>query len=103
MRILYIGETAFGSTSVHRANALRRIGHEVFHINTRKALPYRSWVGGVSVRFGFGIFSPLILRRLKRLVGHQSHDLIWINCGAELCPTAYRFLKARAKRIIHYQ
>ena len=103
MKILYLGEIANGSTSFHRADALRRLGHEVFHINPRAALPYSRWVGGVSVRLGFGVFAPLILAYIKRKVEGQSFELVWVNCGSELGAAAYRFLIKVGGRIVHYQ
>jgi hypothetical protein len=103
MRILYLGDDTIGSTSLHRADALRRLGHEVVHIDPRRALPCKQWIGGFSVRFSFSIFAPLIQVYLKREIAGESFDLVWVNCAAELCPDAYKFLSRVGAKIIHYQ
>ena len=102
MKILYLGDTFEHSTSVHRANALRRLGHEILHVHPRGQLPNSRIVGGLSVRVGFGIFSPLILSSVKRALGNQRFDLAWIDAGAELGPGVYRFLRNSGMRIINY-
>ena len=55
------------------------------------------------MRLGFGVFAPIILSYLKRQVAGQSFDLIWVNCGSELGPSAYRFLRKVGTQIVHYQ
>jgi len=102
MKILYLGASFKHSTSAHRASALRRLGHEVLHVDARQALPKGRLTGGLSVRFGFGIFAPLVLRYLKARVEASSFDLAWIDGGAELGPLVYRWLKDAEVKIINY-
>lgn len=102
MNILYLGDTFEHSTSAHRANALRRLGHEVLHVHPRARLPKNRLIGGLSVRVGFGIFAPLILRTVKQAVAGKKFDLAWIDAGAELGPGVHRYLHARGMKIVNY-
>lgn len=102
MKILYLGDTFEHSTSAHRANALRRLGHEVTHVNPRSELPKSRIIGGLSVRVGFGIFAPLMLRTVKRAIAGKSFVLAWIDAGAELGPQVHRYLQAQGMKIVNY-
>ena len=102
MKILYIGDAFEHSTSTHRANALRRLGHEITHINPRATLPHWRIVGGLSVRLGYGIFAPLINQVVKKALTRQTFDLAWIDAGSELGPAVYHLLRRSGLRIINY-
>lgn len=102
MKILYLGDDNPSFTSAHRANALRRLGHEVKVINPRAALPRSPLVGGISTRLGLGPFVPWINAVLRRKIDGEAFDLAWIDCGAELSPGFHRWLRARGMRILNY-
>ncbi len=102
MRILYIGEKSEHSTSAHRAAALRRLGHTVTHVDPRSPLPATKLIGGLSVRLGFGVLSPLIYPPLIRQVLRGGFDIAWVNGGAEIGPLIYRLLKQKGMRIVSY-
>jgi hypothetical protein len=102
MKILYLGDVFEHSTSAHRANALRRLGHEVIHAHPRAQLPRSRLIGGLSVRLGFWIFSPLILRAVKNAIGLKKFDLAWIDAGPELGPSAYRLIRSLGMKVINY-
>lgn len=102
VKILYLGANSEHSTGAHRANALRRLGHEVFHIDPQSALPEWRLIGGLSVRAGFRMFSPLTLHYLKSRADRTDCDLAWIDGGPELGPAAYRWLKKLGMKVVNY-
>jgi len=102
VRILYLGTAFEHSTTAHRAAALRRLGHDVVHIDPLCALPKGRIIGGLSTRVGLGLFSPLTLHYLKSKVGRAAFDVVWIDGGPELGPAAYRWLKQAGTKIINY-
>ncbi len=102
MRILYLGATFEHSTSAHRAGALRRLGHQVVHVDPRRALPKGRLIGGLSVRLGFGVFTPLVLRYLKATVNPSEFDLAWVDGCPELGPAAYRWMKQTGLKVVNY-
>ncbi|CAA6693605.1 MULTISPECIES: glycosyltransferase [unclassified Lentimonas] len=102
MKILYLGADAQGTTSKHRADALRRLGHEVFHLSPRSPLPNWKLIGGLSVRLGFAPFAPLLNFCLKQKMKGKDFDLAWLDTGAEVSPSFHRWLKKRGMKIINY-
>lgn len=102
MKILYLGADVLGSTSLHRADALRRLGHEVVHFSPRAPLPNWRLIGGISVRFGFAPFTPVLNFCLKQKIKGKAFDLAWLDTGAEVGPCFHRWLKKQGMRVINY-
>lgn len=102
MKILYLGDEFVHSTSAHRSAALRRLGHEVVHINPRAALPKSRWIGGLSVRAGYWPLAPWVASRMRRKIGARLFDLAWIDAGPELSPGFHRWLRRRGMKIVNY-
>ncbi|MBE2205424.1 MAG: glycosyltransferase family 1 protein [Chthoniobacterales bacterium] len=105
MNILYLGETNPRSTSAHRANALRRLGHEVSAWNPGALVPGQKQIpffASFNVRTGFRLVASLVAARLRARLQGASWDLAWVDCGAELPPSFYRWLKERGAPIINY-
>ena len=102
MRILFLGDDHPLLTSGHRAAALRRLGHEVTVLNPRAALPRSRIIGGLSTRVGLWPFSPWVNAYLRRNIGDACFELVWVDCGPELGPRFYRWLRKRSRHIINY-
>lgn len=103
MKILYLGDDFKHATSAHRAAALRRLGHEVAHLDpAQEAVPASRWICSLNIRTGFRLFAPLVRRRLIRAIRGQRFDLAWIDAGPQLGPAFYRELVRRGLRIINY-
>ncbi len=102
MKILYLGDDNPHFTSLHRANALRRLGHEVQVVHPRAALPRISLVGGISTRLGYWPFVPWINAGVRRQIANAHFDLAWIDCGAELSPGFHRELRTRGMLTLNY-
>jgi len=102
MKILYLGDDNPLFTSAHRAEALRRLGHEVKVINPRAALPQSRLVGGISTRVGLWPFVPWINSAMRRQINGEAFDLAWIDCGADISPGFHAWLRARGTRIVNY-
>jgi hypothetical protein len=98
--ILYLG-SAYG-TSLQRANALRRLGHRVVHIDVRGQLPHTHWVDRVTWRMGGQWFSPWIIHALSAKLGDQRFDLCHIDSGEFVTPRAISRLRQHAPKIINY-
>lgn len=77
VKILYVG--AKSGTSLQRADALRRIGHEVFHISPYEGLPryWRPWLG----RLGGPGIDWLVAQSLRRQLPAQRFDLVHVDSG----------------------
>ena len=104
IRILYLGPD-YG-TSRHRADALRRIGHNVEIIDPWKFLPYsgfpRKLIAKLVIEFGAAPFEPYIRWRLFRFIKWRRFDLIWNNQCHLIGPETAVLLKRFADCTLTY-
>ena len=102
IRILYLGDTFVQNTCGHRAEALRRLGHEVTGINPQEAIPSSRYVTSFNVRTGFRLFECRVRRRILREMADQRFDLVWVDGGQQLGPRLHRELARRGLLIVNY-
>ena len=109
MKILYLGDDFVHSTSAHRAEALRRLGHAVVGFNPRAHIPRHRIVSGLNVRTGFRLFAPWVGARVRagieahlRTLGEPGFDLAWVDGCPELPVTFYRWMKDRGIPVVCY-
>lgn len=102
MKVLYLGDNREGTTSLHRANAMRRLGHEVTHLDPSSVIPQNRYVTSFNVRTGYRLFANHVDSYLRRMIGNQIYDLAWIDCGAPIPPSFHEFLNRNKIRIINY-
>lgn len=107
MRILYFGNDHPSSTCCHRAEALRRLGHEVLHFNPFEVLTgihahplltrihYRS-----GFRFTDGIFRKWLGEILDRLPSKP--DLCWVSSGEHFSKNFILMLRSLKCPVILY-
>ena len=107
LRVAYLGDGSTCSNSHYRAEALRRLGCNVEETDIYKFLSVmpklRRWL---EYRTGYRIFSKYILKQIIRSLGDspKPYDLIWINGGELIGPSAIKWLKTTFKcPIILYQ
>ena len=98
--ILYIGSQKW--TCLDRANAFRRLGHQVEHVDLRQLLPNTSWVDRFAWHIGGHIFSPWIKRNLPIKLGLRRFDLCYVDGGEWLTPSGITLLRKYASKIISY-
>lgn len=95
--ILYFGDDSIGSTSFHRAAAIRRLGHRVTVVNPRGLLPrfgrllswfhYRTAYKTLQLRLQCEMAAALSGLR-------QRPSLIWVNSGEYFGPSILRWLRS---------
>lgn len=98
--ILYIG--AGGGTALDRANALRRLGHHVDHLNLRELLPRTPWIDRVTWKLGGHILSPWIMRALPKALGDRQYDLCCVDSGDLVSPDVLRVIRRHARKAVNY-
>ena len=100
LKIAYIGP-AYG-TSLHRARALQRLGHQVTVIDPWSWLGKTKWVSRWLFHAG-GIGNGLLInQRLFRETNRTFPDLIWVNQGEFLGPNCVNLLRTIGVPIINY-
>lgn len=103
MKILYLGADSPSSTSRHRAEALKRLGHQVTILDPMVAIkPYcKGLLGAFHYRTGYAMLSGVIMRWLRDQLGNVSdHDLCWVDSGELLGPEALKLIKKNIKQLI---
>jgi spore maturation protein CgeB len=100
MQILYLGPIS--GTCLDRANALRRLGHRVEHIDLRQLLPKTSWVDRITWRLGGNLFSPWIVRGLAATLADRQFDLCYVDGGEWVTPKVISLLRRHAAKVINY-
>jgi spore maturation protein CgeB len=100
MKILYLG--CDDGTCLDRANAYRRLGHEVEHIDPRRLLPRTGWVDRLTWRIGGQVFAPAVRSRLARRLEGRRYALCHVDCGEWVTPGVIRQLRRHADAIINY-
>jgi hypothetical protein len=98
--ILYLGRGE--GTSLDRANALRRLGHRVVHLDLRTLLPRTAWVYRITWRVGGHIWSPWIMSALPRRLKDSHYDLCYVDSGEWVTPRVMRLLRNHAGKIVNY-
>jgi spore maturation protein CgeB len=100
LSILYIGHG--DGTALDRANALRRIGHDVEHVSLRQLLPRTTWIDRVTWRLGGDVLSPWILRRLPRALKRPRYDLCYVDSGEWVTPKVIDLIRRYATKVVNY-
>ena len=106
-QIVYIGADNSGSTSRHRADALRRIGCPVTVFDPYLVVKSnRKLINVFNYHSSFVFVQKLLLQKLKRFFSTLSFvpDVIWVNSGELLGITVLKWLKRNFNsKVILYQ
>lgn len=89
-------------TSLERSNALRRLGHEVTHIDPREFLPRTVWVERVTWKFGGSWFAPLINYGLSAHLSGRFFDLCHVDSGEWITASVIALLREHAPVVVNY-
>lgn len=100
LSILYIGHG--DGTALDRANALRRIGHQVEHVSLRRMLPRSVWLDLITWRLGGHLLSPWILRRLPKALKSTRYDLCYVDGGELATPKVIALIRGYARIVVNY-
>jgi spore maturation protein CgeB len=83
MKILFLGPSS--GTSLHRADALVRLGHEVVlknPYNELSTLSRNRWLGVFHFQTGYRLLQPFVCAWLKKISIMKSYfDLVWVDGG----------------------
>jgi spore maturation protein CgeB len=100
MHILYIGPVS--GTCLDRAQALRRLGHQVTHMDPRTLLPRTVWVDRILWRAGGHWLGPLVARAMRQALKGQRFDLCHVDNGEWVSPPVVKVFRQHAPKVINY-
>jgi len=100
MKVLFLG--ADNGNALKRANAARRLGHEVTVIDPLKLFPRPDLVGKL-VYFGLAFaFESFLKRKLARLLRGSRYEVILVDGGELLGPAGLASLREFSETIVNY-
>lgn len=97
--VLYVG--AMEGTSLHRAEALRRLGHDVVHVSPYMGLPDH-WALWLRHAGGLGLDGLVKRALLRQIDDRRSFDLALVDCGDVIGPTSLAVISSRAGVVGNY-
>lgn len=100
MKILYLGPIS--GTCLDRANALRRIGHDVEHIDLRKYLHKTPWIDRITWRLGGHWFEHWVAAGLDHSLTGKTFDICYVDGGEWVTPAVIEHLRKFAKVVLNY-
>lgn len=99
-QILFLG--SLSGTCLDRANAYRRLGHSVLHIDPRRLLPDSIWVDRFTWRIGGGVFTRYISKKLRPLLNGHSFDICHVENGEWISHQVIETLHQYAPIVLNY-
>jgi len=100
LAILYFGPVS--GTCLDRANAFRRLGHAVVHIDLRLLLPKSIWIDRIVWRLGGTHLSRLLLAPLRGKLAGKRFDICYVDGGEWVSPQVIRLLREFSKKVVNY-
>lgn len=100
LTILYLGPIS--GTCLDRANALRRLGHQVEHIDLRLLLPKSQWIDRITWHLGGNLLVPWLMRDLASTLFGKQFDVCYVDGGEWVSPRVITLLRQHANKIINY-
>lgn len=100
LTILYFGPIS--GTCLDRANALRRLGHQLLHIDLRNLLPKTAWVDRMTWRLGGDLLTPWLIRPLNKMLDGLRFDLCYVDGGEWVTPKVIQILRLHCSKVINY-
>ena len=102
LSILSIGPAASHTTARHRAEALRRLGHDVEIVDPEVVMPASRILRQLNFRTGYRLYTGAVLRFIQERVGSRQFDIAWVNGGHSIMAESVRWLKTRARFVVNY-
>jgi spore maturation protein CgeB len=100
LKILFLG--ANSGNALKRANAMRRLGHDVTVMEPLALFPRKDFVGKVTYVTG-GLFLEGFVRwRISSLIRGQHFDVIVVDCGELIGPSTLKHFRKFSQVIINY-
>jgi spore maturation protein CgeB len=105
--ILYFGDSSSGATSAHRANALKRVGHNVMVSDPYKVVETNLGsriFGPIHFRTGYKLLQSKIAKWIRGVLEGVATkpDLIWVDLGELMGPNCLKEMQKVGCPIVLY-
>jgi len=79
LTILFLG--ANGGNALKRANALRRLGHDVMLLDPYSLFPFRNFVGKLIYYTGAALIESYLKKKITPIINKGSFDVSFVDNG----------------------
>lgn len=100
LKILHLGPQR--GTCLDRANAFRRLGHQVEHLDPRQFLPRTQWIDRITWHLGGHWFGSQLADALSRNLSAARFDLCQVESSEWMTPEVIAVLRRHCDRIVSY-
>ena len=100
MNILYLG--ADSQTSAQRAEALRRMGHDVMALDPARLVFSNPAFRKLNWELGGLLSQASVTRSVQASVGESFFDFAWVDSGRYIGPSLVRWLQNRGAIVLNY-
>ena len=97
MKVLYSGQLYDGSTALHRADALGRLGAVLTSIDVTRRLTFPERIVNKIYRLlsGDQIGNGKLNKALLSAIASGNYDMLWVDKGLDVQPEVVRYFKAQ--------
>jgi len=100
LKILFLGSQ--GGNALKRANALKRLGHDVMPIDPYSLLPWRNFVGRIIYYGGAALIESYFKKKLTPIINKFSYDLTFVDNGELIGNNILSILRKVSNILINY-
>jgi len=100
LNILFIG--ANGGNALKRANALKRLGHDVMHLDPYSLFPFRDFVGRLIYYGWASVIESYLKKKITPLLSKCSFDVTFVDNGELVGRNVLSVLRKVSPIIINY-
>ena len=100
LKILFLG--ANGGNAVKRANAFKRLGHDVMLIDPYSLFPFRNFVGRLIYYAGASLIESYLKYKITPIISKCSFDVTFVDNGELVGYNVLSALRKVSPIIINY-
>lgn len=98
LRILYLG---YGSgTSLHRANALKRLGHDVKLVETESFMPKGRLASRFHRETGCLFLGSSYAERINQEISNFEGEVLWVDHGRSIGPNSVQLARSKGLKTV---
>jgi len=102
LQILYLAAGGPSSSSMAKARALHRLGHEVTVVNLHECHPRNIWMRRLDNVTGYRLRQRQVTDFIASRIGASRFDVVWVDSGNMVGPKVLKLLRHHGDRLINY-
>jgi spore maturation protein CgeB len=100
LHVLFLG--ANGGNALKRAQALKRLGHEVVSIDPYSLFPFKNFIGRLIYYAGAPLIESYLKKRIGPIIKNYSFDVTFVDNGELIGSNVLKVIKKVSPLVINY-